>query len=74
MQRAMIELIVCRFSANAADRGSGQLAVVSQTELILQRQEWKRNGKRVVCVAGALICCIPGTFVCWNRRVGWATY
>jgi len=29
------------------------LAVVSQSELILQRQEWKRNGKRVVCVAGA---------------------
>jgi cytidyltransferase-like protein len=32
---------------------NGQLAVVSQSELILQRQEWKRNGKRVVCVAGA---------------------
>jgi cytidyltransferase-like protein len=32
---------------------NGQLAVVSQSELILQRQEWKRNGKRMVCVAGA---------------------
>lgn len=32
---------------------NGQLAVVSQSELILHRQEWKRNGKRVVCVAGA---------------------
>ncbi len=29
------------------------MAVVSQSELILHRQEWKRNGKRVVCVAGA---------------------
>ncbi|MGB8799755.1 MAG: adenylyltransferase/cytidyltransferase family protein [Candidatus Acidiferrales bacterium] len=32
---------------------NGQLEVVSQSELILHRQEWKRNGKRVVCVAGA---------------------
>lgn len=29
------------------------MEVVSQSELILHRQEWKRNGKRVVCVAGA---------------------
>jgi D-beta-D-heptose 7-phosphate kinase/D-beta-D-heptose 1-phosphate adenosyltransferase len=36
------------------------LAVVSQTELILQRQEWKRNGKRVVCVAGAFDLLHPG--------------
>jgi cytidyltransferase-like protein len=39
---------------------NGQLAVVSQTELILQRQEWKRNGKRVVCVAGAFDLLHPG--------------
>src|SRR5271155_1167852 len=38
----------------------GQLAVVSQTELILHRQEWKRNGKRVVCVAGAFDLLHPG--------------
>jgi cytidyltransferase-like protein len=38
----------------------GQLAVVSQCELILQRQEWKRNGKRVVCVAGAFDLLHPG--------------
>jgi rfaE bifunctional protein nucleotidyltransferase chain/domain len=37
-----------------------QLAVVSQSELILQRQEWKRNGKRVVCVAGAFDLLHPG--------------
>jgi len=36
------------------------LAVVSQGELILQRQEWKRNGKRVVCVAGAFDLLHPG--------------
>jgi cytidyltransferase-like protein len=39
---------------------NGQLAVVSQSELILQRQEWKRNGKRVVCVAGAFDLLHPG--------------
>ncbi len=37
-----------------------QLAVVSQSDLILQRQEWKRNGKRVVCVAGAFDLLHPG--------------
>src|SRR5580704_6141654 len=37
-----------------------QLAVVSQFELILQRQEWKRNGKRVVCVAGVFDLLHPG--------------
>src|SRR5580698_1938309 len=37
-----------------------QLAVVSQSELILQRQEWKRNGKRAVCVAGAFDLLHPG--------------
>jgi cytidyltransferase-like protein len=39
---------------------NGQLAVVSQSELILQRQQWKRNGKRVVCVAGAFDLLHPG--------------
>ena len=39
---------------------NGQLAVVSQSELILQRHEWKRNGKRVVCVAGAFDLLHPG--------------
>jgi cytidyltransferase-like protein len=39
---------------------NGQLAVVSQSGLILQRQEWKRNGKRVVCVAGAFDLLHPG--------------
>jgi cytidyltransferase-like protein len=47
-------LIRCGGSRN------GQLAVVSQSELILQRQEWKRNGKRVVCVAGAFDLLHPG--------------
>src|SRR5271156_3493098 len=37
-----------------------QLVVVSQSELILQRQEWKRNGKRIVCVAGAFDLLHPG--------------
>lgn len=36
------------------------MAIVSQTELILHRQEWKRNGKRVVCVAGAFDLLHPG--------------
>lgn len=36
------------------------MAVVSQSGLILQRQEWKRNGKRVVCVAGAFDLLHPG--------------
>ncbi len=36
------------------------MAVVSQSELILQRQECKRNGKRVVCVAGAFDLLHPG--------------
>jgi cytidyltransferase-like protein len=39
---------------------SVQLGVVSQSELILQRQEWKRNGKRVVCVGGAFDLLHPG--------------
>src|SRR5579863_9495309 len=36
------------------------LAIVSQSELILQRHEWKRNGKRVVCAAGAFDLLHPG--------------
>lgn len=36
------------------------MAIVSQSELILQRQEWKRNGKRVVCAAGAFDLLHPG--------------
>jgi rfaE bifunctional protein nucleotidyltransferase chain/domain len=36
------------------------LAVVSQSELILQRREWKRNGKRVVCVVGVFDLLHPG--------------
>jgi D-beta-D-heptose 7-phosphate kinase/D-beta-D-heptose 1-phosphate adenosyltransferase len=47
-------LFRCGGSRNA------QLAVESQTELILHRQEWKRNGKRVVCVAGAFDLLHPG--------------
>jgi cytidyltransferase-like protein len=36
------------------------LAIVSQSELILQRQEWKRNGQRVVCAAGVFDLLHPG--------------
>jgi cytidyltransferase-like protein len=36
------------------------LGVVSQEALILQREEWKRNGKRVVCAAGAFDLLHPG--------------
>ena len=36
------------------------MAIVSQTDLILQRREWKRNGKRVVCVTGAFDLLHPG--------------
>jgi rfaE bifunctional protein nucleotidyltransferase chain/domain len=36
------------------------LAIVSQSEVILQRQAWKRNGKRVVCAAGAFDLLHPG--------------
>jgi D-glycero-beta-D-manno-heptose 1-phosphate adenylyltransferase len=37
-----------------------ELAVVSQSDLILQRREWKRNGKRVVCAVGAFDLLHPG--------------
>ena len=36
------------------------MAVVSQSELILQRREWKRNGKRVVCAIGVFDLLHPG--------------
>ena len=36
------------------------MAIVSQSELILQRQEWKRNGQRVVCAAGVFDLLHPG--------------
>jgi len=36
------------------------LAVVTQSELILQRSEWKRNGKRVVCAIGVFDLLHPG--------------
>jgi rfaE bifunctional protein nucleotidyltransferase chain/domain len=40
--------------------GQKNLSVVSQEALILQREEWKRNGKRVVCAAGAFDLLHPG--------------
>jgi len=40
--------------------GSTVLSVISQSELILQRSEWKRNGKRVVCVTGIFDLLHPG--------------
>src|SRR5580700_3357745 len=36
------------------------LALLSQSEVILQRREWKRNGKRVVCVVGVFDLLHPG--------------
>ena len=36
------------------------MGVVSQDQLILQRREWKRNGKRVVYTAGAFDLLHPG--------------
>ncbi len=36
------------------------MPVVSQSELILQRREWKRNGKRVVCATGVFDLLHPG--------------
>ncbi|HXO05485.1 MAG TPA: adenylyltransferase/cytidyltransferase family protein [Candidatus Sulfotelmatobacter sp.] len=36
------------------------MAVVTQSELILQRSEWKRNGKRVVCAIGVFDLLHPG--------------
>jgi D-glycero-beta-D-manno-heptose 1-phosphate adenylyltransferase len=36
------------------------LAVVSQQALILQREQWKRNDKRVVCAVGAFDLLHPG--------------
>jgi cytidyltransferase-like protein len=52
--------ILCLSFLRCGGVRNGQLAVVSQSELILQRQEWKRNGKRVVCVAGAFDLLHPG--------------
>ena len=40
--------------------GSRALALLSQGEVILQRREWKRNGKRVVCVVGVFDLLHPG--------------
>jgi rfaE bifunctional protein nucleotidyltransferase chain/domain len=39
---------------------TSDLSVVSQADLIFQRREWKRNGKRVVCAAGAFDLLHPG--------------
>jgi rfaE bifunctional protein nucleotidyltransferase chain/domain len=36
------------------------LPVISQSALILQRSDWKRNGKRVVCVTGVFDLLHPG--------------
>lgn len=36
------------------------MAALSLSELILQRCEWKRNGKRVVCVTGVFDLLHPG--------------
>jgi D-glycero-beta-D-manno-heptose 1-phosphate adenylyltransferase len=36
------------------------LAIVSQTDLIFQRREWKRNGKHVVCATGRFDLLHPG--------------
>jgi rfaE bifunctional protein nucleotidyltransferase chain/domain len=41
-------------------QGKMNLAVVSQPDLILQRREWKRNGKRVVCAVGTFDLLHPG--------------
>jgi len=49
-----------RDARGARAEGRGKLAVVSQQALILQREEWKRNGKRVVCAAGAFDLLHPG--------------
>jgi rfaE bifunctional protein nucleotidyltransferase chain/domain len=40
--------------------GSIVLPVISQSESILQRSRWKRNGKRVVCVTGVFDLLHPG--------------
>ncbi|HXN21071.1 MAG TPA: adenylyltransferase/cytidyltransferase family protein [Candidatus Binatus sp.] len=40
--------------------GSMVLPVISQSGLILQRGDWKRNGKRVVCVTGVFDLLHPG--------------
>ena len=44
----------------AIANGSRALALLSQSEVILQRREWKRNGKRVVCVVGVFDLLHPG--------------
>jgi rfaE bifunctional protein nucleotidyltransferase chain/domain len=57
------ELLLCRVDlplhAEVASE-KRELAIVSQTDLILQRREWKRNGKRLVCVTGAFDLLHPG--------------
>ena len=52
--------MVCFRFATEAGGARRHLAIVSQSELILQRGEWKRNGKRVVCAAGAFDLLHPG--------------
>src|SRR5579862_1855525 len=44
----------------AIANGSKALALLSQSEVILQRREWKRNGKRVACVVGVFDLLHPG--------------
>jgi rfaE bifunctional protein nucleotidyltransferase chain/domain len=44
----------------AIANGSRALALLSPSEVILQRREWKRNGKRVVCVVGVFDLLHPG--------------
>jgi rfaE bifunctional protein nucleotidyltransferase chain/domain len=44
----------------ATANGSRALSLLSQSEVILQRREWKRNGKRVVCVVGVFDLLHPG--------------
>src|ERR1700728_1348117 len=41
-------------------KGSAVLPMISQSELILQWGDWKRNGKRVVCVTGIFDLLHPG--------------
>ena len=50
------------------------MAIVSQSELILQRREWKRNGKSVVCAAGAFDLLHPGHIRLLEQARGWEIF
>ncbi len=60
MFRACVIELKLRLFLPEGTEGSRLGQVVSQSELILRRSEWKRNGRRVVCASGSFDLLHPG--------------